>query len=86
VESTSVKAYPNPSDNIISIDLVNAIGNSNFITLYDMRGIVILEQPFQPNTNGYLHETIDVNSLPAGMYMLRISSNGQSYSKQVIKR
>lgn len=86
VASASVKAYPNPSDNIISIDLVNAIGNSNFITLYDMRGIVILEQPFQPNTNGYLHETLDVNSLPAGMYMLRISSNGQSYSKQVIKR
>lgn len=80
-----IKAYPNPTDgNVnIAIDLAfegNAMINVTTVTGADVR---LLSKKLHQGTNEI---AIDMNNLPAGIYMATVHVNGQSSTVKIIKQ
>jgi hypothetical protein len=67
-----VRVYPNPTDGLLHIEASEYIGSGLTLSVYDMRGRLMLQR------DGVQEETttLDVSSLPAGVYQLRIGSAG----------
>lgn len=80
-ELSKIAVYPNPTNDLININLNNVLdGTTNFI-LYDIQGRNIIEKK---STNEV--ETIDVKNLTEGIYLLSISNgNIQTTRKIVVK-
>ncbi|MDR0792132.1 MAG: T9SS type A sorting domain-containing protein [Chitinophagaceae bacterium] len=73
----TVNVYPNPATTQLN---VKAGGNSNYQMINEM-GAPVLNGSLQAGTN-----TIGVSSLPAGMYILRVMTNGSINNYKVIIR
>ncbi len=73
-----VKAYPNPTESILKIELQNIQVNS--FQLYDLKGIILKQ--------GMLSEdqTIDVENLQSGMYYLALNTNSAKIYLKVVKK
>jgi len=67
-----LKVYPNPTKNLLHIDLENALSGK----ITDLMGKTLMTI----NT-----KDIDVSSLSAGIYLLDIVSDGKRYNKKIIK-
>ncbi|HAP63669.1 MAG TPA: hypothetical protein DCR93_30655 [Cytophagales bacterium] len=70
----SITAYPNPVSDIITIDAVdNGSGIARIdrikVSVLDRRGIEVIEAYLGPESN-----TLDIQSLDPGIYLLRVSS------------
>ena len=74
-------AYPNPFKNQLRIDLSNLENSSGQISLYDLQGKLIMEQPFQEKQELLL----DTHSLNTGIYFLKVRSNFAEKTIKVIK-
>ena len=73
--------YPNPTDGCFKI---LASGNDNekmCYVLYDMNGIVLLE-----NTFGMGETVVDMSNHMAGVYLLKIVRRDECLSKIILKR
>ena len=71
---------PNPADDILYIELSGA-GIAN-ITLYDLQGRVVGANNDSP-LQGIA--TLNVRSVPAGVYVLRVTdTNGKEYHRKVV--
>ena len=82
-EFSSVRVYPNPFSNHISIS-----GNTKFetkleILITDISGRVIFKE--QLNTNSNFKRNIDLQELPKGLYFITIRSDNSSVTKKIIK-
>jgi len=74
-----ISIYPNPANNIVSIELPYA-GNGN-ITLLNEVGQVIITSAITDKIND-----IDLTHLPTGIYLTRIQIDEQTIYKKIIKR
>jgi len=60
--------YPNPANNLITIDTGNDPGENNWtISIFNISGKQVMQTTLQGNT-------LDVSSLPNGLYILKISN------------
>ena len=75
--STLISLYPNPATNSFSVQLKNATNHHFSIEIYDAMGNVVLSKNTQTN------ETIDIHSLAAGMYSVKI--NTETNNNSIIK-
>jgi serine protease len=82
-EFASLNAFPNPASGLTQVDLTNATEITAELALYDMQGkkVALLY-------NGLLHSgthrfSFSVSDLPAGMYLIRLSSASGSISRKV---
>jgi hypothetical protein len=76
--------YPNPAENVLSIESSKNPGAVNCI-LFDQLGRSV----FMHENLDFSNESkiaLDVSNVPSGMYFLRIVSNGISYTKPVFIR
>lgn len=65
-EQVSFSVYPNPTNDVLNIQFIGDIPNSNFI-IVDLQGRVVLEGTlFTPNS------IIDLNDIDAGSYYLKL--------------
>ena len=67
--------YPNPTSDYINFE-------SKFpfdITLYDVKGNLVLNKQNAPNQ-------VNISNLSAGTYLVKISSNGSFLSKKIVKK
>lgn len=82
-EPHAFKVYPNPSDGILTVDLdINQFKGSPIrVKIYDLVGSLL----FKKVEKNKLF-TIDLTNYPAGIYIINISGNGYSLSKNVIKK
>ena len=78
VKNTSVKVYPNPCKNHLTITTENEI---NSIKILDLAGNVILE-----NQHTYELVKLDIRHLPDGLYIVEIKSNNRLTHQKIIKR
>jgi len=78
LESLSVIIYPNPTSNILTVDLGDLNGVNTTIKLYDSSSKLI----FDKQSTSTL--TIDVSGLARGMYSLELSTDEQVLRSQVI--
>jgi len=79
---THLNVYPNPTDDILYVELSGAGIKS--VGLYDLQGRVVTgvcDTPQQGNV------AINVRSVPAGVYVLRVTDvNGREYHQKVVVR
>jgi type IX secretion system substrate protein len=74
----SFRYYPNPVNNELNLKAQNTIEN---VSVYNMLGQEVLR--VAPNTNS---SKIDMAALQTGAYFIRVTINGVTKTKQIIKR
>ena len=82
VDDTNLSVYPNPTDDILYIELTGA-GIAN-IALYYLQGRVV-ETGHAPSLRGTA--TINMRNIPAGVYVLHVTDGeGKEYRQKVVRR
>ena len=74
---TSLKVYPNPATDFLLIENLERSDAAITITIYDTRGVKVIEQRMSSNNNA-----IDIQSLAPGAYRVRIGSTSSLIIKQ----
>jgi hypothetical protein len=75
---SEVSIYPNPFNSQLTIQLGN--WTSAFVTVYDLNGALVLEQFVSGS-----EVTMQMNSISAGVYMLKASNGNEIYQTRIIK-
>lgn len=79
-----VKAYPNPTSNILKVQCSDDVEGEVIIRLYGMSGNIVYTEK-TAMTAGSIKE-LDVKALPAGMYVLEIEHKGAKITSKVVKQ
>ena len=75
--ASKIRIYPNPAIGQLQIDL--PVGESTTqLSIYDMRGRLVL------NTVLSTSESVDISSLPSGLYTLHLQQGGGGRSKKLM--
>lgn len=77
-ENVSVKVYPNPASNFITIKSDFEIDN---VEIYNLVGKRIFS-----NKNLENEENINISKFKSGLYFLKISSNNEIHAEKIIKK
>lgn len=72
--------YPNPTSDFVVIE--NEKLKIKYVSIYDIYGKEVLSQKSQDKDQKY---TIDLSSLPQGIYIISISTDKQTIRQKVIK-
>ena len=78
-DTTTVKLYPNPVSNQLTIQLPLQIEEAN-VKLYDVLGKKVIDT--KVNT---INKTINTNPLSKGVYLIKVEAEGLSIAKKIIK-
>jgi hypothetical protein len=81
-----VFVYPNPTNTDLHVRFNLPKEDEISIALYDMQGKLILEKNMGNKISGEHQETLDLQDLPQGTYVCRITGKQNSITKQVIKQ
>ncbi|OUR93310.1 hypothetical protein A9Q87_05005 [Flavobacteriales bacterium 34_180_T64] len=78
---SSFGMYPNPSNDILNIKLKNGIRNVT-LEVYNVLGKLVLNQTLKPEKIS----KIQVSSLDAGLYLVKIANGNNSETKRFVKQ
>lgn len=78
--ASNFKLYPNPVSNLLHIE--NTKAGPLRIQIFSSVGKQVLVQDFSASTN----ITLDLESLPAGLYVINLSTNEQTTSEKILVR
>jgi hypothetical protein len=83
---SAYKVYPNPTTSVINVELKQQQSNVGYqISIYDLSGVLVKQVEWSKN-DSYTN-TIDLQNLTDGLYMLNIlSADGSSESFKLVKR
>jgi hypothetical protein len=76
--ASRVKVYPNPANDFINIESNDT--EISEVALYDILGKQLLSQ------NELANNRLDISNLTKGVYFMKISANGNSITKKIIKK
>ncbi|MBO0950297.1 fibronectin type III domain-containing protein [Fibrella forsythiae] len=76
-----VRVYPNPTSDLLTID--GPSGGSGTVQIRSVAGLTVLEQPFT-SVAGRL--SLDLRALPAGLYVVVVSTDTIRFSTRILKR
>ena len=77
---------PNPTSNIINVKIETASTDQNYsIRVFDLMGRTVVSDALNASANSFVNHTMDLGSLPAGIYMISIEANGYKVIEKVIK-
>ena len=79
-----VVAYPNPVMESLTVDIEGIIGQQVRLFLVDALGHTVLDRQIQV-IGGRHKEPISLEQQPAGLYLLRVSTPGQTQTVKVLK-
>jgi extracellular elastinolytic metalloproteinase len=77
------RIYPNPTSNRLSLEINNKKAMDLEINITKLDGMVVSKKTIQTNSGANNFE-LDVNGLPDGMYILKMSNEGNSTSTKFI--
>ncbi len=80
IEMQGINIFPNPVNDILTVELQKNQGNTSIFNLSDMAGRSVLTREFSNNTK------IDIGKLPNGVYLYEITSENKSNFGKLIKR
>ncbi len=83
IPDNSSYIYPNPTNRLLNILFDRNEREGIKLTLFDLSGIPYFEQ-FYPNTLNQTY-TLDLTTIPMGMYILQIEGQGFKEAKRIIK-
>lgn len=79
----NAQLYPNPaSTNVVFVSADAISGKKSSISVYGILGNRILTQDFAAKSSNTLE--LDISSLSAGMYIVKVNTNDKSFSKKLI--
>jgi hypothetical protein len=81
-----VSVFPNPTSTDLRVRFNLPKEDEVSISLYDLKGKLILEKKMGNKISGEHQETLDLKNLPQGPYVCRITGKQNSITKQVIKQ
>ncbi len=73
--------YPNPTKDVLNIENADATITNFHVLVSDQMGRVLKAAKFNGSVN-----RLDLSTMPAGVYNLRLYVNGNVYSKQIVKQ
>ncbi len=73
----SIGVYPNPSKGIFNLDLKNIQGTNVIVKVLDASGREVRKE--QLKNSSHIQTTLDLNSHPAGIYYLQVSTDQRIY-------
>lgn len=76
-----LKVYPNPSQDLVTIDLPTELENDVSITVLDAQGKQVQTQVINANNN-----TLNVSNLNAGVYLIQIEHEDSRIVKRFVKK
>lgn len=79
-----VKAYPNPTSNILNVQCSDDVEGEVIIRLYGMNGNLVYSEKTAMTTGSI--KTIDITAQPAGMYVLEVEHKGKRITSKVVKQ
>lgn len=79
-----LNVYPNPTSGMLFVNYDNNSTKTLRVTLLNVAGQEILSENIN-NFNGNYKQNFDISNLAAGVYMLQIVTDGQSYTTKVIR-
>lgn len=79
-----VSTYPNPTHNVLNIDLKNAQTGTYQLTAYNIAGQVVANEEI--NVNGSATTQLSTSTWKAGLYIIRLSKDGAQQSVKVLKQ
>ncbi len=82
-EPAEFKVYPNPINDVVMVELSGTeIAN---IALYDLQGRIV--ETFHETSLQGTTATLSLKSVPAGVYLLRVTdTDGREYHQKIVKR
>lgn len=83
VVTTLAPAYPNPARDVVTLEYVVPKGGAVELTLYDVLGRPVRRVVEGARSAGPHTETLDVYGLAPGVYVARLTVNGQHWTRRV---
>lgn len=80
--NNDVSIYPNPNKGEFNIKLTSVLNKPITVKVYDIRGRVIFQNAFVQTPE--FNETIKLNQVQSGVYLLGISSGESSITRKII--
>ncbi|MCF8366607.1 MAG: T9SS type A sorting domain-containing protein, partial [Bacteroidales bacterium] len=84
-KSNIVSVYPNPTSDLIHINLLGLENNIIDARIFDASMVLVLESQFCVEADDYT-ESIDIDKLPAGVYFLQLEYDGKKTLKKIVKK
>jgi hypothetical protein len=84
--ASQVRVFPNPTSTVLNVRFQLPKEDQVSITLSDMQGKLLLSKRVGTKAAGEHLESIDLNGLPQGSYLCRISGQQNTITKQIIKQ
>ncbi|MDR2232868.1 MAG: InlB B-repeat-containing protein [Tannerella sp.] len=81
IKQQKLTVYPNPAENTLTVKLPNPDGERATITLYSLSGHAVYRSATEESTH-----TVDVSSLPRGIYILQVKAGSETYTEKVIRK
>ncbi len=82
---SGLTVFPNPAGDDIRVTLNTADAISANIYILNTNGKIIQQQSIA-NFNGSFQQDVDISELNAGMYIIRVTTEMESFARKVIKR
>lgn len=80
-ELNEIGVYPNPNNGTFNVQFTPSSEKVN-VTVFDLRGRVIYDKQF--SNNGLFSETIQLNNVESGIYLVKIQDGSRKITKRII--
>ncbi|MBA3704664.1 MAG: PKD domain-containing protein [Bacteroidetes bacterium] len=76
--------FPNPGNGLYTVRFLNVMDNDALIDVFNILGEKVFSEKIK-TTNAITEESIDLTSLPAGVFMLKLNLGSNQYTKTILK-
>ena len=84
--SASISVFPNPANNVVTVDFTSNVTAAN-VQIFDVTGKMVISSELENVVNGKNSTKVDISSLVSGVYMLSVkTSNGNAFKKFVVTK
>lgn len=77
--------FPNPNDGYFDVELSGFVGGKAEIEVLDFTGRTVLRQKMEAEET-FATTKIDMRTAESGAYLVKISTNGQVYTKKIVRK
>jgi len=81
-ENNNILVYPNPTNGIININLIDLPNQTLQASLFDVKGAQVYGSTINVNSKNQI-EILDLNKLSSGMYILKLVSNDYNFNQRI---
>ncbi len=82
---TQLEVFPNPATNIVNLSWRGMDAGGAHISLINTMGQVVINQSLR-ETEGLNNETINISSLPSGVYQYILTTSGGEHKGKIVKQ